>query len=197
MDENLELLRKYEPAVRFTNGELFFPCAVEEYVRRCSLWIRNIVDHSERQLLREGDLGLDELAKYKEVPEDHVYFLNKDGHMVQCMLSKVQDIATRCAIPAKFNDNRPGREAKPELMPGTQFTQLLLINAPDPSLYLLDASHAAIYRFSMVLNFQDQMRPSGTNDTPLPRTNPTAFTITPRRIAFLAYGNQVFMAQMP
>ncbi|MCJ7445355.1 MAG: hypothetical protein MUO26_12675 [Methanotrichaceae archaeon] len=75
MDENLELLRKYEPVIRFTNGELFFPCAVDEYVRRCSLWIRNIVDHSERQLLREGELDLDELAKYKEVPEDHVYFL--------------------------------------------------------------------------------------------------------------------------
>ncbi len=129
--------------------------------------------------------------------EDNIYFLRKDGHMVECVLSKVQTIPTRCASPAKFNDNRPGREAKPDLMPDTQFTQFLSINAPDPSLYLLDASHAAIYRFSMTLNFQDQMRPSGTNDTPLPRSNPTAFTITPRRIAFLAYGSQVFMAQMP
>ena len=38
---DLELLRKFEPVVRFTYGEYFFPCAVDEYVRRCSLWLRS------------------------------------------------------------------------------------------------------------------------------------------------------------
>jgi hypothetical protein len=75
MDEDLELLRKYEPVIRFTNGELFFPCAVDEYVCRCSLWIRNIVDGSEQELLREGELDLEKLATYREVPEEYVYFL--------------------------------------------------------------------------------------------------------------------------
>ena len=46
-------------------------------------------------------------------------------------------------------------------------------------------------------NFQDQMRPSGLGDTQLPRREPTAFTITPRRLVFVAYANQIFMAQMP
>ena len=73
--DDLELLRKYEPVVRFTSGELFFPGAVDEYVKRCSLWIRNIVNGTERRLLEVGELDLDRLAKYKEVPEDHVYFL--------------------------------------------------------------------------------------------------------------------------
>ncbi|MDD1751547.1 MAG: hypothetical protein LUQ38_00450, partial [Methanotrichaceae archaeon] len=73
--DDLELLRKYEPVVRYTSGELFFPCAVDEYVKRCSLWIRNIVNGTERKLLEVGELDLDRLAKYKEVPEDHVYFL--------------------------------------------------------------------------------------------------------------------------
>jgi hypothetical protein len=129
--------------------------------------------------------------------EDNVYFLRKDGHLVECLISRVQDIPTRCADPAKFTDTRPGRDPKPAIMPGTLFTQFLSINAPDPSIYVLDSSHASIYRFSVVLTFQDQMRPSGTTGTPLPRSEPTAFTITPHRIAFLAYGNQVFMAQMP
>ena len=35
---DLELLRQYEPILRFTQGELFFPRAVDEYVRACSLW---------------------------------------------------------------------------------------------------------------------------------------------------------------
>jgi hypothetical protein len=129
--------------------------------------------------------------------EDNVYFLRKDGHVVECMLSNVADISTRCSDPAKFTDGRSGRDPKPALMPGTQFAQLLSINAPDPSIYILDTSHASIYRFSVALTFQDQMRPSGTTKTPLPKTEPTAFTITPHRIAFLAYGSQVFMAQMP
>jgi hypothetical protein len=129
--------------------------------------------------------------------EDFVYFLKKDGRMIQCQISRVGDIPTRCTDPAQFNDNRPGRDPKPNLMPGTRFTQLQSINAPDPSLYILDASQSAIYRFSVVLNFQEQMRPSGTNTTPLPRREPSAFTINPRRMIFLAYGNQVFMAQMP
>ena len=76
MDGDLELLRRYEPVIRFTNGELFFPCVVDEYVKRCSLWIRNIVDGSEQELLGEGELDIRKLANYREVPEDHVYFLS-------------------------------------------------------------------------------------------------------------------------
>ena len=129
--------------------------------------------------------------------EDNIYFLRSDGHMVKCAISNIPDIPTRCDDPATFNDPRSGRENKTDLMPETQFNQIQTINAPDPSLYILDASHAAIYRFSVLLNFQDQIRPSSTTNPAPPRSDPTAFTITPRRIAFLAYGNQVFMAQMP
>ena len=129
--------------------------------------------------------------------EDNIYFLRSDGHMVKCAISNIPDIPTRCDDPATFNDPRSGRENKTDLMPETQYNQIQTINAPDPSLYILDPSHAAIYRFSVVLNFQDQIRPSSTTNPAPPRSDPTAFTITPRRIAFLAYGNQVFMAQMP
>ncbi len=129
--------------------------------------------------------------------EDNIYFLRSDGHLVQCAISNISDIPTRCADPAKFTDPRSGRVNKTDLMPDAHFNQILTINAPDPSLYMLDPSHASIYRFSVLLNFQDQMRPSSTTNPTLPRREPTAFTITPRRVAFLAYGNQVYMAQMP
>lgn len=107
------------------------------------------------------------------------------------------ELPTRCVDPAKFSDNRAGRQTKPELMPEAHFIDLLSINAPDPSLYLLDEKNTAVYRFSVVLNFQDQMRPSTATDTPLPKRSVTAFTITQRRMVFLAYGSQIFMAQMP
>ena len=36
--ENLRLLRRYEPVLRFTRGELFLPMSVSAYLDRCGLW---------------------------------------------------------------------------------------------------------------------------------------------------------------
>ena len=36
--EDLRLLRRYEPVLRFTEGELFLPMPVEAYLGKCSLW---------------------------------------------------------------------------------------------------------------------------------------------------------------
>ena len=38
---DLELLRRYEPAVRYTKGEMFFPTVVDGYLRICRLWMAN------------------------------------------------------------------------------------------------------------------------------------------------------------
>jgi hypothetical protein len=37
-EPDLGLLRAYEPVIRYTKGELFFPTAVSPYVAQCSLW---------------------------------------------------------------------------------------------------------------------------------------------------------------
>ena len=36
--EDLRLLRRYEPVLRFTKGELFLPMPIELYLEKCSLW---------------------------------------------------------------------------------------------------------------------------------------------------------------
>jgi hypothetical protein len=36
--DDLSLLRRYEPVLRFTQGELFLPMPVERYIGTCSLW---------------------------------------------------------------------------------------------------------------------------------------------------------------
>ena len=36
--DDLQLLRNYEPVLRFTRGELFLPMPVEGYLGNCSLW---------------------------------------------------------------------------------------------------------------------------------------------------------------
>ena len=75
---DLDLLRKFEPVVCFTDGELFFPCAVDDYIRRCSLWLRND-QGAEEQLAAEGDLTTEKLAQFKEVPADHTLYLRFVG----------------------------------------------------------------------------------------------------------------------
>ncbi|NTV88288.1 MAG: hypothetical protein HGA21_16290, partial [Burkholderiaceae bacterium] len=71
---DLELLGLYEPVVCYTNGEMFFPCAVDAYLRQCRLWVAD----SERRttlLVPRGELTTDVLATYRTVPQDHRLFL--------------------------------------------------------------------------------------------------------------------------
>jgi hypothetical protein len=59
--DDLALLRRHEPILRFTRGEIFFPSAVGPYVRRCSLWSRSRQGTVEC-LVPAGELDLDRLA---------------------------------------------------------------------------------------------------------------------------------------
>jgi len=77
-----ELLRQYEPIVRFTQGEMFFPCGVEEYVKRCGLWLRP-PNHGRRPQLDEQPLDLKKLEAYSienPIAPDHALFLRFVEH---------------------------------------------------------------------------------------------------------------------
>jgi hypothetical protein len=58
---DLDLLREYEPVLRFTEGELFFPCAVEGYVQHCSLLPRTR-DSEAQPIVPVGALDVEMLA---------------------------------------------------------------------------------------------------------------------------------------
>ena len=51
---DLQLLRAYEPVVKYTEGELFFPMAVEPYVAAASLWQMG-PNKQRRELVPAGD----------------------------------------------------------------------------------------------------------------------------------------------
>jgi hypothetical protein len=60
---DLELLRAYEPVICYTQGELFFPCAVDGYVARCGLLVRaGGGTPVAGVIVPEGELTLDRLA---------------------------------------------------------------------------------------------------------------------------------------
>jgi hypothetical protein len=58
---DLALLRRFEPVLRFTQGERFFPVGVEPYVKFCSLWVQR-PDEAPRLLVPAEQLDLHRLA---------------------------------------------------------------------------------------------------------------------------------------
>lgn len=61
LQDELTLLQRFEPVLRFTRGESFFPMDVELYVRNSSLWVQR--PNAEPALLvAQSELDLDRLA---------------------------------------------------------------------------------------------------------------------------------------
>lgn len=70
----LQLLRRYEPVVAYTDGELFFPTAIEHYVEQASLWMRG-PNGQTSQVVPRGQLTASALAGYDSAPPGSTYYL--------------------------------------------------------------------------------------------------------------------------
>ncbi len=62
VDDDLTLLQAYEPVLRYTAGELFFPTAIEPYVRLASLWELE-PDGGARRMVAAEELDVDRLCQ--------------------------------------------------------------------------------------------------------------------------------------
>ena len=71
---DLELLRRYEPVVRFTLGEQFYPSDVERYVQGCSLWSHH-PDGRDELIIRQDELTLERLIEQRPAPFGTVHYL--------------------------------------------------------------------------------------------------------------------------
>ena len=71
---DLDLLRCYEPVVRYTRGEMFFPTAVDGYLQKASLWLADD-QRRMRQIAAPGELTTERLATFRDVPLGHRYYL--------------------------------------------------------------------------------------------------------------------------
>src|SRR5689334_2203942 len=72
--DDLALLRQYEPVVRYTAGELFFPCAIETYLSYCSLWQRTH-NGETTVLFAQGSLIPEILTAFTNIPPAHRVYL--------------------------------------------------------------------------------------------------------------------------
>ncbi len=66
IEDDLALLRAFEPVVRFTRGEFFYPVSAERYVARAALWCES-ESGGPVQEARPGTLSLDSLAARSEI----------------------------------------------------------------------------------------------------------------------------------
>ena len=68
------LLRRFEPVIRSTTGDKFYPMDVEPYVRACSLWVQRPGDEAVC-VVPGGELSLDRLAQQPMDEAGAVHFL--------------------------------------------------------------------------------------------------------------------------
>jgi hypothetical protein len=68
------LLRRFEPVIRFTKGEWFYPMDCEPYVDACSLWVRR-PDEDAVCVVPAGELTLERLAQQPEDTTGAVHYL--------------------------------------------------------------------------------------------------------------------------
>src|ERR687889_1407723 len=84
------LLRRFEPVIRFTKGEWFYPMDAELYVDACSLWVRH-PNEDAVCVVPAGDLTLEKLAQQPDDSTGAVHYLK---------------------IPAPKEDEKRGRLAR-------------------------------------------------------------------------------------
>ena len=72
MTSDDELLRAFEPIIRYTGGELFFPTAVEAYLAECDLLVGSQQGHS-RLLARRGSVDTTNLADQVAPPGETLF----------------------------------------------------------------------------------------------------------------------------
>ena len=126
---DLELLRRHEPIVRLTRGELFFPCAVDAYVRGCSLWMRDESGRT-REIVPRGALDLETLAARSEAPAGsslHLRFVDEPLTAI--------DLQRWLQQPGRESFRVPGRLARvpfPSRLVDSGFNLSLLVRGKVP-----------------------------------------------------------------
>lgn len=164
-----------------------------------AVWIYWKNDYTKKpELFFSEDVPAMETVVDFAVYGEDLYLLHTDGHLAQCIYNA--EAPTRCVDPLPYRDSRPGRENQP-LQSETPFTRLYVSQPPDPALYLLDPNSPAIYQFSLrSLAFHAQFRSIPTPSfSALPQGVPaTALAVSSeQRLAFLAFGNRLYYANLP
>jgi hypothetical protein len=126
--DDLALLQRYEPVVRYTKGELFLPASVEGYVAACDLLVGTSEDDA-RILVPHGQLTTDSIASFDAPPGQSLYL-----RLVQKPLGGL-DLQRWRLRPDRVSFSAPGRLARVGLFArllDAGFTASLLLRGSVP-----------------------------------------------------------------
>ncbi len=107
---DLKILKRFEPILRFTKGEHFFPVDIEWYISQCSLWVRP-PDKPALELVPQGGLTLELLTKDWQLEKGSVLYLKfvEPMDVVELAKHSIADAVERLTHHNVDDLFRPGR----------------------------------------------------------------------------------------
>ena len=107
--EDMTLLRAFEPVIRFTQGEMFFPSAVEPYLAAADLLVGSS-QRARREILTVGQVTPERLARETAPPGEQLFL-----QLVQRPLDGLELVRWR-QRPGRPSFRHPGRLARVGLL---------------------------------------------------------------------------------
>ncbi|MBW6466381.1 MAG: hypothetical protein K0B06_07760 [Brevefilum sp.] len=147
--DQVTLLRRFEPILRFTQGERFSPYNVDDYVKKSSLWVKKPKFPPE-ELISETDLTLDKLGSKNLEGAKYVYYLQfispvNLAEMAEFRLNELREaLKKREFHPTRSRLSRVGYLAR---MVDAAYSLMLLLRGRVPG----DAMAAAVITFNKML----------------------------------------------
>jgi hypothetical protein len=145
--DDLALLRRHEPVVRFTEGEHFFPMAAESYVGACDLLL-SVQGERPYVIVPAGELTLERLAAERPVPGEERYLRFVPKPMDRFALARWNRRDDRPTFRAPGRLSRVGLFAR---LVDAGFTGSLLVRGSVPG----GTAAAAAQRYEIIRD-QDQ-----------------------------------------
>jgi hypothetical protein len=132
------------------------------------------------------------------VNKEDVFIMHSDSHMTTCQYNAYrQGNPTECLDPAPYGDSRIGYEKNPLVYFDTDFSVIQETFYPNAAFYILDSASSAVMQFSSQLNLERLLKPQPSKTYPLPDKAMTGLGVTTDKEIFLAYGNQLYVGEMP
>jgi hypothetical protein len=161
--QDLALLRRFEPILKFTAGERFFPVDVEPYVRASSLWIQH-ADGSVDCLIPELELTLDRLAEPRHAGPGCRHFLKfiEPLNLTQLASYRIRTIREGLTIRGLEQRFRTGRSRLARVgylsrFVDSLFSLALLVRGRVPG----DTAAAAVLEYERILRDQERYQYCG------------------------------------
>lgn len=139
---DLALLRRFEPVIRYTKGEFFYPMCTAPYVEACDLWAMDARGR-RRKIARVGEVTLDTLVQWRHRVPDRSLYLRFVQHPYNGVEMASRDRPVRDHFSAPSRLARVGVIAR-LIDAGFDLSLLVRGSVPGGTVGAADAKYAAI-----------------------------------------------------